>query len=448
MNPERTAEQIRDSLSGVSELYNRLLLVVGPTGSGKTSALRAFSQQRGYPVVNLGVELSRRLLDLTERQRTIELPSLLTGLIEESKHDVIVLDNTEILFNPELKQDPLRLLLGLSRNRTVVASWLGVLDSQSLTYATPDLFDGLYREVILDPTSVTTSVDSVLAKVRAQAEAMQGNTTLLAQTAALTPNEAQRLLGHPLPYWVERMTVNFLSIGGGEADKGKAGWRLKWPDGYAIPSAVFTISDAERLPAAEHLTLEEPRVRDIAKRIPRFLPQQPIPCLELRGISSEIFGAWSLWTVAIRGALLNRERVLPLFLHDDGRVLQPTARHIWNLLLEQCPPPVRFLDSQEAGLLYSAVSLAVEQHGRPVYEELIHCHGRSLRREKENRQYAFEVRRRAIENVGLHAVRHHRHEELVEEESKWNQEFESRSNVQPELIPRLILRVEGAGAND
>jgi superfamily II DNA or RNA helicase len=311
-----------------------------------------------------------------------------------------------------------------------------------------DLFDGLYREVILDPASVTTRVDSVLAKVRAQAEAMRQSTTLLAQTAALSPNEAQRLLGHPLPYWVERMTVNFLCFAGGEAEKGKAGWNLKWPDGYTIPSAVFTISDAERLPAAEHLTLEEPRVRDIAKRIPRFLAQQPIPCLELSGISSEIFGTWSLWTVAIRGARLNRERVLSLFLHDDGRVLQPTARHIWDLLLERCPPPIRFLDSQETGRLYSAVSLAAEQQGRPVYEELIHFHGRCLRREKDNKQYAFEAKQRTIEKIGLAAIRKHRHEELVKEESEWNQEFESRSSVQPELIPRLILRVEGAGTND
>jgi type II secretory pathway predicted ATPase ExeA len=114
------------------------LLVVGPTGSGKTSALRAFSDQDKCPVVNVGVELSRRLLELTERQRIIELPSLLAELVEESKRDVVILDNTEILFNPVLKQDPLRLLMGLSRNRTVVVSWLGVLDGQFLTYATPE----------------------------------------------------------------------------------------------------------------------------------------------------------------------------------------------------------------------------------------------------------------------------------------------------------------------
>jgi hypothetical protein len=92
--------------------------------------------------------------------------------------------------------------------------------------------------------------------------------------------------------------------------------------------------------------------------------------------------------------------------------------------------------------------LAAEQYGRPAYEELIHFHSRCLRREKGNKQYAFEVKRRTIEKIGLPAVRQHRHEELVKEESESNREFESRSNVQPELIPRLILRVEGAGTND
>jgi hypothetical protein len=90
MNPERTADQIRDRLSGVSELYNRLLLVVGPPGSGKTSGLLAFSNQDKCPVVNVGVELSRRLLELTERQRIIELPSLLAESLQIARQRIWV----------------------------------------------------------------------------------------------------------------------------------------------------------------------------------------------------------------------------------------------------------------------------------------------------------------------------------------------------------------------
>jgi hypothetical protein len=49
----------------------------------------------------------------------------------------VVLDNLEILFDRELKQDPLRLLQGISRNRSVVASWNGIVDSGRLLYAEP-----------------------------------------------------------------------------------------------------------------------------------------------------------------------------------------------------------------------------------------------------------------------------------------------------------------------
>ncbi len=308
-----------------------------------------------------------------------------------------------------------------------------------------EIFDELYRDAILDPSAVESKVDSVLTRVRAQAEAMRRSTSLLAQTAELSPSEAQRLLGHPLPYWVERMTVNYLESSGGKAEKSKAGWKLRWPDGTTTPSAVFTLGDAENQPAAVHLTLEEPRIRAIATRVPRFVPGQPIPAVEVSGLPWEIRGYWSLWTVAIRSAEWCKERVLALFLHDDGRVLSPTARHLWMLLLEQMPVPDRYLDGKESTRVFGDVTVAAERHGHALYEELLRFHLERLGREKENKRHAFESRRRAVERIGLPAVRQHRLNELVREEAAWHLESESRAHVHPELVPRLIVRVEGRG---
>ena len=50
---------------------------------------------------------------------------------------LVLLDNTEILFDPALQQDPLRLLQHASRNRTIVASWNGTVDDRYLSYADP-----------------------------------------------------------------------------------------------------------------------------------------------------------------------------------------------------------------------------------------------------------------------------------------------------------------------
>ncbi|MCA2972179.1 MAG: DEAD/DEAH box helicase [Acidobacteriaceae bacterium] len=308
-----------------------------------------------------------------------------------------------------------------------------------------EIFDELYRDVILDPAVVDTKVESLLTKVRAQADAMQRSTSLLAQTAALSPSEAQRLLGHPLPYWVERMTVNYLEFAGGKAEKVKAGWNLRWPDGITTPSAVFTLADAQSLPAAAHLTLEEPRIRGIATRVSRFVPGQPIPTIEVTGVPWGIRGYWSLWTVAIRSAEWSKERVLALFLHDDGRLLPPTARHLWSLLLEQMPSPRRHLNGSESTRIFTEVATAAERQGLPLYEELVRFHNGRLERQRENKRFAFDARRRAIERIGLAGVRQHRLNELDKEETAWKLESETRSHVHPELVPRLILRVEGLG---
>lgn len=140
---EPLVDQILRKIDEAQWLYHRLVLVVGPTGSGKTRVLRALGEAITAPLINVNLELSRRMLDLTERQRALQLPRLMDEIVEmatggKASSDAVLLDNTEILFDVHLKQDPLRLLQKLSRNRTVVASWNGVVSEGYITYAAPD----------------------------------------------------------------------------------------------------------------------------------------------------------------------------------------------------------------------------------------------------------------------------------------------------------------------
>jgi hypothetical protein len=135
---EPLAEMVMRRIDEAVSLYHRLIIVVAPAGAGKTAALRDVHQRRGAPLVNVNLELSRRMLDLTERQRALQLPRLLSEVVNATDADVILLDNIEVLFDVSLKQDPLRLLQGLSRNKTVVAAWSGTIDGEHLVYATPE----------------------------------------------------------------------------------------------------------------------------------------------------------------------------------------------------------------------------------------------------------------------------------------------------------------------
>ena len=135
---EPLADKVIGRIEQAVELYHRLIMVVAPAGAGKTAALQDVHERTGAPLINVNLELSRSMLDLTERQRALQLPRLLSEIVNASENDVILLDNIELLFDVLLKQDPLRLLQGLSRNKTIVATWGGVIEGEHMIYATPN----------------------------------------------------------------------------------------------------------------------------------------------------------------------------------------------------------------------------------------------------------------------------------------------------------------------
>ena len=135
---EPLADRVIRRISQAAGLYHRLIILVAPAGTGKTAALQDVHERTAVPLVNVNLELSRRMLDLSERQRALQLPSIMAEVVSVSAAEVVLLDNIEVLFDVSLKQDPLRLLQGLSRNKTVVAAWSGFIDGEHMVYATPD----------------------------------------------------------------------------------------------------------------------------------------------------------------------------------------------------------------------------------------------------------------------------------------------------------------------
>jgi hypothetical protein len=132
------SHQVAEQIEKAKALYNRLVIVVGPPRSGKTTALRDLHDERGWPLLNLNLALAEQLLDLTAKQRALRVARIVDDIVHNHAGDTVLLDNIEMLFHPELKQDPLRLLQSLSRNRTVAATWRGTYVGSTLTYATPD----------------------------------------------------------------------------------------------------------------------------------------------------------------------------------------------------------------------------------------------------------------------------------------------------------------------
>jgi len=114
--------KLEQAIEQAASQYFRLVVLAGAPASGKTAALQSVAKKLGYPLVNVNLELSKRMLELTRTQRSRHVERLLREVVASVPGDVVLLDNLEILFDTALELQPLRLLQVLNRNRTIVAS--------------------------------------------------------------------------------------------------------------------------------------------------------------------------------------------------------------------------------------------------------------------------------------------------------------------------------------
>lgn len=117
--------------------YYKIVLVVGKSGSGKTNLLKKICGQMQIPLINLGIELSQKLLPLTTRERKLKTCEIVSELIDALDAPRLAIDNTEIIFDPSLMINPLGLLQSLSRTRLLIWSWNGEVENGHVTYAYP-----------------------------------------------------------------------------------------------------------------------------------------------------------------------------------------------------------------------------------------------------------------------------------------------------------------------
>jgi superfamily II DNA or RNA helicase len=322
------------------------------------------------------------------------------------------------------------------------------------------IFDGLYLEAILNPDKVEESVEGVVMQLREQLRETRAGASVLGATEDLNTSEVQELLAHPLPHWVERMTTSYLKANGGKAEMTDRGWKLIWPDGTIYPNVVFSSKEAEKTTTARHLTLEEPKIRDLAMKLPRWVPGQPVLAVSVPGISEEIRGIWSLWEIsAINQASKStgqkvgvvpqdlesetrRRRIMPLFLADNGRVYLPTASYIWDQLLVASPTVRSMLRTERSQEIFERSQKTAEEQGRSAYEELLQEHRARIAHEREKTEYSFAARRKAIEMIGLPEVRNFRMKRLKEEYDQRILNIQKSEAVYPELNCLCILRIE------
>jgi hypothetical protein len=159
------------------------------------------------------------------------------------------------------------------------------------------------------------------------------------------------------------------------------------------------------------------------------------------GVPATIQGFWSLWQIGMLTSIRRRQRVLPVFVHDDGRNLQPTARFVWDELNTGSWRLDKAIPSGDAATVFSRCEHAAREQGREVYLQLRQKHLSHLELEQEKATYSFLARRKLLASIGLPEVRNHRLRQLITEEEEWKQNHEGQKQAQPDLAPIIILRI-------
>jgi len=121
----------------VSGLNSKLVLLIGHPRTGKSTLLGRLAENRQMRLLNVGMELGRKLLSVSSTRRHLQATDMLKELADDSSHNgMLIMDNIEILFDQTLKLSPLELLKRHAHARRVVAAWPGELREGRLSYAT------------------------------------------------------------------------------------------------------------------------------------------------------------------------------------------------------------------------------------------------------------------------------------------------------------------------
>jgi hypothetical protein len=293
-----------------------------------------------------------------------------------------------------------------------------------------------------------------VARIRDEIQQVRESSAIYGISEEPDVQTAERLRSHPLPHWVERMTVGYLDSHGGTANRKRSWWELKWPDGHEHRKAVFNAREADRLTSATLLNLENNRVRGLALNLPQVVPGQLLPCVVIDALPSSISGFWGLFEIRLEAGIhqnaqflripVVRRGYVTVFLSEEGKLFLPTARHIWDALQTAELHLQATLDQDESISAHERLHEAAEQAGKELYDTLLQAHLTSVAHEEERGIVSFASRRKAIERVGLPEVRQFRLFRCDADESEWRHELQSARQIVPEIRPLLALRVRSA----
>jgi len=304
-------------------------------------------------------------------------------------------------------------------------------------------FERLYVTALLDPDAIGSAVDTLTADLRRRADDARSGAAILSPEPRPDLGRARNAIDHPLPRWVETLAINAVRDDGGAVVPTPAGYDMTWDDDEGWLGVTFTRAGlgqgGDRL-----ITLAEERLQTRLRHGWRQVPGQPIARVVVSALVAGVEGVWSLWEVrAIAGERTYR-RYLPLFLHDKGHLLIPSARRVWESLVQPLTTVAAAgqLAAGQGDAAWERLHTAAEEQAGVPYQELVREHAGWLERQEEKLRTEFAARRATAMRVGLASVREHRLTLVDAAERREESALCAARHLLCEVIPLVLVHVE------
>lgn len=118
-------DQLLKEIEAAKNSENKLILIIGSPGSGKSKLIHEYSDNTGIPILDL---------DNIFKDNSNDLVKIMDDFLATYDKDILLLDNKRILYSKDSNIDMLSFLTTLSQKVIVVATWNGKIEDNKLIH--------------------------------------------------------------------------------------------------------------------------------------------------------------------------------------------------------------------------------------------------------------------------------------------------------------------------
>lgn len=118
-------DQLLEEIEAAKNNENKLILIIGNPGSGKSKLIHEYSDNCGIPILNL---------DNIFKDNATDLVKVMDDFLLTYDKEILLLDNKRVLYAKDSNIDMLAFLKALAKKVVVVATWNGKIEDNKLIH--------------------------------------------------------------------------------------------------------------------------------------------------------------------------------------------------------------------------------------------------------------------------------------------------------------------------